>query len=97
MASSTFISLLAIVPRRRIAATAIVYGLSLAVRFTSATGEEVEIPAQSMQRPNQVMSIVTRDGALLPYADWGPSTDQPMIFRHRWSPLMSSMSSCPAP
>ena len=28
---------------------AIMYGLSLAVRFTSATGEEVEIPAQSVQ------------------------------------------------
>jgi len=94
MASSTFISLLALVPRRRIAATAIVYGLSLAVRFTSATGEEMEIPAQSMQRAHPVMSIVTRDGAQLPYAEWGPSADQPMILRHRWS---LRASSCPSP
>ena len=95
MASSTFISLLAIVPRRRIAATAIVYGLSLAIRFTSATGEEMEIPAQSMQRTNPVMSFVIRDGVQLPYADWSPSTGQPMIFRHRWS--LRTSSSCPSP
>ena len=97
MTSKTFVTVLAIAPRRRLVATTIVYGLSLAIRFTSATGEEVEIPAQSMPRPNPVMSIMTRDGALLPYADWGPSTDQPMIFRHRWSQRTSSMSSCPSP
>ena len=45
-----FVSRLAITSRRRGLATAIVYGLSLAVRFTSATGEEVEIPPQSAQR-----------------------------------------------
>ncbi len=54
-----FVSLIAITSRRRAVATAIVYGLSLAVRFTSATGEEVEIPAQSVQRTNPVMSILT--------------------------------------
>jgi hypothetical protein len=62
MTSKTFVSLLAIAPRRRLVTTAIVYGLSLAVRFTSATGEEVEIPAQSMQRTNPVTSIMTKDG-----------------------------------
>ena len=49
MTWKNFVSRLAIAPRRRLVATAIVYGLSLAVRFTSATGEEVEIPAQSLQ------------------------------------------------
>ena len=44
-----FVSRLAITSRRRVLATALVYGLSLAVRFTSATGEEMEIPAQSAQ------------------------------------------------
>ena len=97
MASRTFISLLAIVPRRRIAATTMVYGLSLAVRFTSPTGEEIEIPAQSLQRSNSVLSIVTRDGARLPYADWGPNAAQPTIVRHRWPLWESSMSSCPSP
>ena len=97
MASKPFISLLAIVPRRKIAATTIVYGLSLAVRFTSATGEETEIPAQSLQRGNPVMSIVTKDGARLPYADPGPNAAQPMILRYRWPLWASSMSSCPSP
>jgi hypothetical protein len=97
MTSKTFVSLLAIAPRRRLVTTAIVYGLSLAVRFTSATGEEVEIPAQSMQRTNPVMFIMTKDGPQLPYADWGPNAAQPIFFRHG-SPLrVSLMASCPSP
>ena len=95
MASRTFTSLLAIVPRRRVAASTIVYGLSLAIRFTSATGEEVEIPVQSL-KSNQVMSVVTRDGAQLPYADWGPNAAQPMIMPHRGQPA-AAMASCPSP
>ena len=91
------VSLIAITSRRRAVATAIVYGLSLAVRFTSATGEEMEIPAQSVQRTNPVMSILTKDGAQLPYADWGPNAAQPIFFRHRWPPRVSSMSSCSSP
>ena len=95
MTWKNFVSLLVIAPRRQVVATAIVYGLSLAVRFTSATGEEVEIPAQSVQRTNPVMSILTKDGAQLPYADWGPNAAQPIFFRHG-SPLrVSSMLSCP--
>ena len=50
--SWNFVSSLAIVPRRRVVATAIVYGLSLAVRFTSATGEEMEIPPQAVESIN---------------------------------------------
>ncbi|OKO91726.1 hypothetical protein AC629_01900 [Bradyrhizobium sp. NAS80.1] len=73
-----------IAPRRRLAATTLVHGLSLAVRFTSATGEQVEIPAQSVQATNPVMSIMTRDGAQLPYDDWGPSTAQPIFLRRSW-------------
>ena len=42
--------------RRRFVATTLVYGLSLSVRFTSATGEEVEIPAQSLQRSRPMVS-----------------------------------------
>ena len=45
MAWKHCIALLDVVPRRRIIATALVYGLSLSVRVTSATGEEVEIPS----------------------------------------------------
>ena len=47
-----FVSRLAIAPRRRVVATALMYGLSLTVRFTSATGEEVEVPAQAAQSAN---------------------------------------------
>ena len=97
MILKNFVSLLAIVPRRRVVATTIVYGLSLAVRFTSATGEEVEIPAQSVQRTNPVMSIMIKDGAQLPYADWVPNAAQPIIFRHHGPLRVSSMSSCRSP
>jgi hypothetical protein len=90
-----FVSSLAIAPRRRVIATAIVYGLSLAVRFTSATGEQVEIPAQSVERTHPVMSIMTKDGTGLPYADWGPNAAQPIFFRHGPPLRVSSMASCP--
>lgn len=73
MTSKTFVSFSAIVPRRRLVAGTIVYGLSLAVRFTSATGEEVEIPPQSMHRTTPVMSVMLSDDTRLPYADWSGS------------------------
>ena len=85
-----------IAPRRRFAATAIIYGLSLAVRFTSATGEQVEIAAQSMQTTNPLMSVITRANAPLPYADWGPNTARP-AFISRAGPLqLSSLTGCQA-
>jgi hypothetical protein len=90
----TFVSQIAIRSRTRVIATALVYGLSLAVRFTSATGEQVEIPAQSMQRTDPVISITTKDGAELPYADWSPNAARPIFFRHARA---SSMPSCPSP
>ena len=71
----------AIAPRRRFVATALVYGLSLAVRFTSATGEEVEIPAQWMQRTKPMMSIMTGASHRLPYEDWAANATQPIVFR----------------
>jgi hypothetical protein len=87
-----FVSLLAIAARRRGVATAFMYGLSLAIRFTSATGEEVEIPPQSMQRADPVISIMTKDGVQLAYAEWSPNTAQPIFLRHDWR-----LQSCPAP
>jgi hypothetical protein len=97
MTSKTLFSSLAIPPRRRLVASAIVYGLSLAIRFTSATGEEVEIPPQSMQTTNPVMSIMTNDGAQPPYAVWGPNAAEPIFFRRRWPQRASSMPSCASP
>jgi hypothetical protein len=86
----------AIAPRRRLVATALVYGLSLAVRFTSAAGEEVEIPAQSPQRAHPMISIMTRNDAQLPYQDWTPKSAQPIVFRHGWPPS-SAMPGCVSP
>jgi hypothetical protein len=93
----SFVNLLAIAPRRRMVATTIVYGLSLAVRFTSAAGEEIEIPPRSIQSANPVTSIMTRAGAELPYADWSSNAMQPIFFRHRMPLPVSSKSSCPSP
>jgi hypothetical protein len=81
-----FVNRLVITSRRRGLATAVVYGLSLAVRFTSAIGEEVEIPAPSVQSTHPPISIMTRGDAQLPYQDWALNSAQPIVFRHGWPP-----------
>ena len=91
----TFVSRLAIASRRRGLATAVVYGLSLSVRFTSAAGEEVEIPPQSVQRAHPVISIMTTDSTSLPYHDWGRSPVQPIVLRQGWR--VNSPMSAPSP
>jgi hypothetical protein len=96
MIRKNFVSRLAITSRRNGLATALVYGLSLAVRFTSATGEEVAIPAQSPQRAHPLISIMIRDDARLPYQDWGLKSAQPIVFRHGWPPG-SATPGCTAP
>jgi len=73
------VSSLAIAPRRRLVSTAIVYGLSLAVRFTSATGEETEIPPQAVQHSNLMTSIMINDGGQLFYKNL------PIAFQRGWS------------
>jgi hypothetical protein len=87
---------LAITSRRRVIAPAVIYGLSLAVRFTSAAGEEVEIPPQPAQRAHPLISIMTRDVANLPYQDWGVKPAQSIVFRHGWPPR-SSPPGCVVP
>jgi hypothetical protein len=79
-----FVKRQAITSRRRGLATAAVFGLSLAVRFTSAAGEEVEVPAQSVQRAKPVISSLTGDSPRLPYEDWAPNSAQPIVFRSGW-------------
>ena len=91
MIRKPFVNKLATTSRRRGLATAVVYGLSLAVRFTSAAGEEVEIPVQSVQRTYPAISIMTRDRASLPYQDWGMGSAQPIVLR-QGSSLKSPMS-----
>ncbi len=75
---SNFVTSFAIAPRRRTVATAIVYGLSLAVRFTSATGEETEIPPQAVQHSHLMTSIMINDGGQLFYKNW------PIAFQRGW-------------
>jgi len=52
---------LAVASRRRAAGTALVYGLSLTVRFTSPTGEEASAPAT--QGTNLITSIMINNGS----------------------------------
>jgi hypothetical protein len=79
MTWKNFVSPLAITARRRVLATALVYGLSLTVRFTSGAGEETEIPPQAVQRSNLMTSIMINDGGQLFYKDW------PIAFLRGWS------------
>jgi len=91
---------LAIAPRRRAVSTALVYGLSLTVRFTSPTAEEA--PAQIGQGANAATSILISQ-------DWPRSPPMPPALRG-WPPgpqscraacedpaLLSSLPNCTAP
>ena len=93
MTWKNFISRRVIASRRRGLATATLYGLSLAVRFTSATGEEVELPVHYVHPMHPLVSIMTRDGSSLPYQDWGPRA---VVFRQDWLPS-SPLQRCMVP
>ena len=95
MISKTFVSLLAIVPRRRVVATALVYGLSLSVRFTSATGDEVEI-SQPGQGAHPTAFVLASEGARASYSHWSLKSIQPIGFQHGWPVQLSPMPSCAA-
>ena len=86
MIGKNFVSRLAITSRQRWIATAVIYGLSLSVRFTSAAGEEVEIPPQSAHRAHPLASIMTSDGSRLPYHDWSHKPALPIVLRQSWPP-----------
>jgi hypothetical protein len=96
MTWKNFVTRQLIASRRRSLATATLYGLSLAVRFTSATGEEVEIAAYSMHPTHPLVSIMTRNGPGLPYQDWGAMEPQPLVLRYS-SPPRSPLQRCMAP
>ena len=63
----------AITSRRRVVASAVMYGLSLTVRFTSVAGDETEVPPQAVQSANPVSIIF--------YKDW-PAKPAPPIGFH---------------
>jgi hypothetical protein len=75
---NNFVSRLAVASRRNALATAVVYGLSLAVRFTSTAGEEVEIPPSSVQQTMSAISIMA--GARAQHQDWA----RPIVFHCGW-------------
>jgi non-heme chloroperoxidase len=78
------IKLLATRSRRSAIATALMYAISVTVRFTSATGDEANLPTYYEQRINAISSITTQDGVTLFYKDWGPQSAQPIFFHHGW-------------
>ena len=95
MIGMNFVRRLANASWRRVFVTAIIYGLSLAVRFTSAAGE-VETAPQSAQRGHPLMSIMAGDSSRLRYQEWGRKVTQPFVFRQGW-PVGSSHTGCTAP
>lgn len=76
MALKDFGSSLVLSQRRRVVASAIVYGLSLTVRFTSSAGEET--PAQAVQGGDPMTSIMINDRG---QRDWLPGFVRPVVFR----------------
>ena len=75
----------AITSRRRVVASAIIYGLSLTVRFTSPTGEDTENPAQAAQSSSPMLSV--KDGVPI-FRDWPPKLAHSIVFQ-RSQPLSS--------
>ena len=96
MIGKNFVSRLAIAPPRRGLVTAVIYGLSLAVRFTSAVGEDAEIPPPSANGPHPLISILRSDRSELPYQNWGHKLVRPMVLRQGWPPSLQP-SGCIAP
>jgi hypothetical protein len=84
--------------RRNAVTSAVLYGLSLSVRFTSATGEEIEVPMQTVERSHGMLSILN-SGEHASENDWSGRTAVPLAF-HRGSPKLtagatpSSSSNC---
>jgi hypothetical protein len=92
MTKKNFVSLTAVAPRRRFIGIALVYGLSLSVRFTSATGEQVEIPSQAM------LSIMTRFDAPIVRDSVPMKPAQPIALQPGWPlALQSCHAACEHP
>jgi hypothetical protein len=87
MAWKNLIGPCAITSRRRVVASALMYGLSLTVRFTSPTGEETENSAQAARTASPMLSIMIKDGVPIP-GDWRPKPAHSIVFQ-RGLPLGS--------
>ncbi|QIG97561.1 MULTISPECIES: hypothetical protein [unclassified Bradyrhizobium] len=84
MAWKDFGSSLAITRRRRAVATALMYGLTLTVRFTTATGDDADAPAQAAHGVHPMTSVMINDAAQGLTRDLFPGAAQPISF-HRGS------------
>jgi hypothetical protein len=73
MAWKNFVGPYAITSRRRVVASALLYGLSLTVRLTSATGEDTESPVQTAQIAHPMTSIMIKESAQIFSKDWARS------------------------
>jgi hypothetical protein len=82
MAWNDFIGAHAITSRRRVVASALMYGLSLTVRFTSPMGEEAEYSTQAASGIKPMSSIMINDGSQL-FRNW-PKPAYPIAFQHGW-------------
>ncbi|PAY07125.1 hypothetical protein CK489_15060 [Bradyrhizobium sp. UFLA03-84] len=76
-----FGSSLAITRRRRIVATALMYGLTLTVRLTSTTSADTDASAQAFQGANPITSVMINDNAPIVDGDWLAAAVQPIAFR----------------
>lgn len=89
----------AIAPRRKAVATALMYGLSLTVRFTSPTAEEAQ--AQTAQSANPATSMLDRGWPgkpAVPVALRGwPFGPRSCHAACEGPALLSSLPSCTAP
>jgi hypothetical protein len=83
----------AITSRRRVVASALIYGLSLTVRFTSPTGDETESPAQATLGNNPMSSIMINVGAQI-FRNLPPNPAHSIVFQRGGS--TSSSRSCRA-
>jgi non-heme chloroperoxidase len=88
MAWTNSISRLANTSRRKVLATALMYGASMTVRSSSAAGEETKLTKCFPERNDPMTTVATKDGVQIFYKDWGPKTAQPIVFHHGW-PLSS--------
>ena len=94
MAWKDLFGVLARMSRRRFVTTVFVYGLSLTVRFTSATGNEAEIPARPAQNIDAMNSIMINDGAHIVSRSRGSRGCSTACER---SIPMSPVADCPPP
>src|SRR5882757_9952106 len=70
--------------RRKVLATSVMSAISLAVRSSTATGEESSRSNASAQSADPMASVTTKDGVRIFYKDWGSKSAQPIVFHHGW-------------